>query len=226
MENNIDFNDSGEKIVDIISSAYKFVQENIRWAITEHDLYENINNNIERNNLYVQNIFVGFNENTLNESYLPEPGKSKIIKREGWLSIKIDHIFRQDKIINTVAWIAKLGRNPEYKFEDLYNKLIELRDTSYKFIYQKISKCEKLEKIDLEEFLDNQSKITLKNEQILQRDIKMKNVNNNEIHINFLIYSVIDDIKLPVNIHYISKNNKLEVPIRFQKNLLVINTAN
>ncbi|MFL2664410.1 MAG: hypothetical protein ACJ0G8_00365 [Dehalococcoidia bacterium] len=226
MENSIDYNDSGEKIVNIINSAYKFVQENIRWAITEHDLYENINNNIERNNLYAQNIFVGFNENTLNESYLPQPGKSKIIKRQGWLSIKIDHIFRQEKVINTVAWIAKLGGNPEYKFENLYNKLIELRDTSYTFIYEKISKLEKLEKIDLEEFLDDQSKIILENNQILQRDIKIKNINNNEIHINFLIYSVIDDVKFPVNIHYISKNNKLEVLNRFQKNLLIINTAN
>ena len=86
----------------------------------EFEKGENINNNIERNNLYAQNIFVGFNENTLNESYLPQPGKSKIIKRQGWLSIKIDHIFRQEKVINTVAWIAKLGGNPEYKFENLY----------------------------------------------------------------------------------------------------------
>ena len=98
MNNDNGFPDSGDKIINIIAKTYTFVKENIRWAITEHDLYESIKNNLERNNLLVENIFVGFDEHTINESYIPIPGESKIIKREGWLSIIIDYRFKNEKI--------------------------------------------------------------------------------------------------------------------------------
>tara|TARA_Y100001936_G_scaffold206861_1_gene211479 strand:+ start:15015 stop:15692 length:678 start_codon:yes stop_codon:yes gene_type:complete len=222
-DNNV-FPDSGEKIINIIDKSYTFVKENIRWAITEHDLYENIKNNLERNNLLVENIFLGFNENTMDESYVPVPGHSKIIKREGWLSIIIDYRFENEKITNKIAWIAKLGKDPEYEFQNSYKKLIELRNLSYKFIMNKISSGQLLIKSDIDDFINKKSKNIFSENSIFQKNIKISKYKNGIISINFLIYSVLNDIKLPVNIDLIISKNKLNVLSRFQKNILILDT--
>tara|TARA_B100000214_G_C23973758_1_gene631546 strand:+ start:3545 stop:4222 length:678 start_codon:yes stop_codon:yes gene_type:complete len=222
-DNNV-FPDSGEKIINIIDKSYTFVKENIRWAITEHDLYENIKNNLERNNLLVENIFLGFNENTMDESYIPVPGHSKIIKREGWLSIIIDYRFENEKITNKIAWIAKLGKDPEYEFQNSYKKLIELRNLSYKFIMNKISSGQLLIKSDIDDFINKKSKNIFSENSIFQKNIKISKYKNGIISINFLIYSVLNDIKLPVNIDLIISKNKLNVLSRFQKNILILDT--
>ncbi len=222
-DNNV-FPDSGEKIINIIDKSYAFVKENIRWAITEHDLYENIKNNLERNNLLVENIFLGFNENTMDESYIPVPGHSKIIKREGWLSIIIDYRFENEKITNKIAWIAKLGKDPEYEFQNSYKKLMELRNLSYKFIMNKISSGQLLIKSDIDDFINKKSKNIFSEKSIFQKNIKISKYKNGIISINFLIYSVLNDIKLPVNIDLIISKNKLNVLSRFQKNILILDT--
>ena len=222
-DNNV-FPDSGEKIINIIDKSYTFVKENIRWAITEHDLYENIKNNLERNSLLVENIFLGFNENTMDESYIPVPGHSKIIKREGWLSIIIDYRFENEKITNKIAWIAKLGKDPEYEFQNSYKKLMELRNLSYKFIMNKISSGQLLIKSDIDDFINKKSKNIFSENSIFQKNIKISKYKNGIISINFLIYSVLNDIKLPVNIDLIISKNKLNVLSRFQKNILILDT--
>lgn len=226
MNNDNVFPDSGDKIINIIAKTYTFVKENIRWAITEHDLYESIKNNLERNNLLVENIFVGFDEHTINESYIPIPGESKIIKREGWLSIIIDYRFKNEKISNKIAWIAKLGKSPEYEFENSYKKLIELRNLSYKFIMNKISSGQLLQKTDLDDFINKKLKNISSENSIFQKDISVNKYKNGITSINFLVYTVLNDIKLPVNIDLIISKNKLKVLSRFQKNILLLDTSN
>tara|TARA_Y100000768_G_scaffold388115_1_gene382258 strand:+ start:578 stop:1255 length:678 start_codon:yes stop_codon:yes gene_type:complete len=224
LNNNDIIPDSGEKIINIIHKTYTFVKENIRWAITEHDLYEHIKNNLERKDLLVENIFVGFNENTIDESYIPFPGHSKIIKREGWLSIIIDYKLGKEKITNKIAWIAKLGKKPENQFENSYKQLIELRNQSYIFIKNKISNGEILEKSEIDDFINKKLKHISSENSVFQKDINVSKYQNGNISINFLVSLIINKIKLPVNIDFIISKKQLEVLNRFQKSILILDT--
>ena len=88
----------------------------------------------------------------------------------------------------------------------------------------KISSGQLLIKSDIDDFINKKSKNIFSENSIFQKNIKISKYKNGIISINFLIYSVLNDIKLPVNIDLIISKNKLNVLSRFQKNILILDT--
>ena len=90
----------------------------------------------------------------------------------------------------------------------------------------KISSGQLLQKTDLDDFINKKSKNISSENSIFQKDISVSKYKNGITSINFLIYTVLNDIKLPVNIDLIISKNKLNVLSRFQKNILLLDTLN
>jgi len=90
----------------------------------------------------------------------------------------------------------------------------------------KISSGQLLQKTDLDDFINKKSKNISSENSIFQKDISVSKYKNGITSINFLISTVLNDIKLPVNIDLIISKNKLKVLSRFQKNILLLDTLN
>ena len=74
----------------IVKQTFQYVGENIRWALTEHDIAEHIRGKFDRAGLeFDDGPVVAFNEHSSDAHYDPQPGDSAVIRREGWLLIDL-----------------------------------------------------------------------------------------------------------------------------------------
>ena len=79
-----------KEIYKIFDEVFLFLSENIRWALTDHDLFEYINGLLERYELKSNTPpLIAFGLNSSTQNYLPNPSESIIIRRNGWLLINI-----------------------------------------------------------------------------------------------------------------------------------------
>ncbi len=126
----------------IVKEAFKFAGENVRWALTEHDLAEHIRGRLDRLGLeYDDGPVVAFNEHSSDPHYEPVPGESAVIRRDGWLLIDLWARKRQETggdtepmISGDITWVAKLGGPPTDKQQQVFDVVRNARDAAFEFI--------------------------------------------------------------------------------------------
>ncbi len=128
----------------IVKEAFKFAGENVRWALTEHDLAEHIRGRFDRLGLeYDDGPVVAFNEHSSDPHYEPKPGDSAVIRREGWLLIDLWGRKRQEPgaeptISGDITWVAKLGKPPTERQQEVFNAVRTGRDAAFEFIESEV----------------------------------------------------------------------------------------
>ncbi len=79
-----------ESLVKTVKDAFKFVGENVRWKLTEHDVAEYIRGRYQRLGLQADDgPIVAFNGHASDPHYEPKPGQDAVIRRNGWLLIDL-----------------------------------------------------------------------------------------------------------------------------------------
>ncbi len=127
-----------ERLTRIVKEAFNFVGENIRWALTEHDLAEHIRGRFDRLGLeYDDGPVVAFNEHSSDPHYEPLPGSSAVIRRNGWLLIDLWGRQKQKSdapepaISADITWVAKLGDSPTDRQQQVFAAVKSARDTAF-----------------------------------------------------------------------------------------------
>ncbi len=87
-------NNSNE-IENILNEAIDFVEENINWKLTEHDLLQFISGKLEQNNFEVSNKNIVLFDHKEDENHSIDPEKSKVIRKKGELYIRIIYKFNE-----------------------------------------------------------------------------------------------------------------------------------
>lgn len=128
----------------IVKEAFAFAGENVRWALTEHDLAEHIRGRFDRLGLeYDDGPVVAFNEHSSDPHYEPKPGSSAVIRREGWLLIDLWGRKRQvpgsePAISGDITWVAKLGGPPTERQQQVFEAVRNGRDAAFEFIESEV----------------------------------------------------------------------------------------
>ena len=136
-----------ERLTRIVKEAFRFAGENVRWALTEHDVAEHIRGRFDRLGLeYDDGPVVAFNENSSDPHYEPKPGGSAVIRRNGWLLIDLWGRKRADEadgsepsISGDITWVARLGSPPSEREEVVFSAVKDARDTAFEFMRTEIA---------------------------------------------------------------------------------------
>ena len=128
----------------IVKQTFKYIGENIRWALTEHDIAEHIRGRFDRAGLeFDDGPVVAFNEHSSDPHYDPQSGDSAVIRREGWLLIdlwarKKPKSHGQRNISADITWTAKLGEPPSQKQQDVFNAVTGARDAAFQLLENRV----------------------------------------------------------------------------------------
>ncbi|MBT4125317.1 MAG: M24 family metallopeptidase [Chloroflexi bacterium] len=128
----------------IVKQTFKYVGENIRWALTEHDIAEHIRGRFDRAGLEWDNgPSVSFNEHSSDPHYDPIPGEAAVIRREGWLLIdlwarKKPETPEQRNISADITWTAKLGGPPTAKQQEVFDAVTGARDAAFELLESRV----------------------------------------------------------------------------------------
>jgi len=84
------------QIENILDEAIDFLEENINWKITEHDLLQFISGKLEEENLNPsKKNLVLFNPEDFNNDLNIDPENSKVIRKKGELYIRIIYKYNE-----------------------------------------------------------------------------------------------------------------------------------
>ena len=128
----------------IVKQTFKYVGENIRWALTEHDIAEHIRGRFDRAGLERDDgPSVSFNEHSSNPHYDPQPGESAVIRREGWLLIDLwarkKSSFEGERNISAdITWTAKLGEPPNTNQQEVFKVVTGARDAAFELLENRV----------------------------------------------------------------------------------------
>ncbi len=136
------------ELVESMHEAFKFIGENVRWKLSEHDVAEFIRGRFDRAGLVTdEGPVVAFNTNSSDPHYDPAPEDSAIIRRDGWLLIdawaKPTSIepFVADGAANDgepvyadITWVAKIGAPPSLDHLKVFDSVRRARDSAYEFL--------------------------------------------------------------------------------------------
>jgi Xaa-Pro dipeptidase len=130
-----------ERLTRIVKEAFTFAGENVRWALTEHDLAEHIRGRFDRLGLdYDDGPVVAFNEHSCDPHYEPTPDGSAVIRRNGWLLIDLwgrqrrEAEAQQPSISADITWVAKLGGQPTDREQTVFDAVRQARDAAFDFL--------------------------------------------------------------------------------------------
>ena len=134
-----------QRVVDAMHSAFEFVGQNVRWAITEHDVAQFIQGQFDRANLTTdEGPVVAFNEHSSDPHYEPTADVSSVIRREGWLlidawakatSMAAAGIESTDEpVYADITWVAKIGEPPSAEHVRVFNAVKRGRDAAFEFV--------------------------------------------------------------------------------------------
>ena len=136
------------EIVESMHEAFKFIGENVRWKLTEHDVAEFIRGRYDRAGLVTdEGPVVAFNANSSDPHYDPSPEDSAIIRRDGWLLIDawakpasitpfVDDGTEDssEPVYADITWVAKIGGVPNDNHVKVFDSVRRGRDAAYEFI--------------------------------------------------------------------------------------------
>ncbi len=128
----------------IVRQTFQYVGENIRWALTEHDIAEHIRGKFDRAGLeFDDGPVVAFNEHSSDPHYDPQPGEAAVIRREGWLLIDLWARKKPESpddrnISADITWTAKLGEPPTAKQQEVFNAVTGARDAAFDLLETRV----------------------------------------------------------------------------------------
>ena len=128
----------------IVKQTFQYVGENIRWALTEHDIAEHIRGKFDRAGLeFDDGPVVAFNEHSSDPHYDPRPGDSAVIRRDGWLLIDLWARKKpsgpdERNISADITWTAKLGGPPGQKHREVFDVVIGARDAAFDLLETRV----------------------------------------------------------------------------------------
>ena len=128
----------------IVKQTFQYVGENIRWALTEHDIAEHIRGKFDRAGLeFDDGPVVAFNEHSSDPHYDPRPGEAAVIRREGWLLIDLWARKKPSQpgernISADITWTAKLGELPNEKQQEVFDVVIGARDAAFDLLETRV----------------------------------------------------------------------------------------
>ena len=136
------------ELVNIMHESFNFIGENVRWALTEHDVAEFIRGRYDRAGLHTdEGPVVAFNANSSDPHYEPTIESSAIIRRDGWLLIdswakptSIDPFVEGDAastsepVYADITWVAKIGSDPTPDQVEVFDSVRRGRDAAFDFL--------------------------------------------------------------------------------------------
>ena len=136
------------EVLDAVHEAFKFVGENVRWKLTEHDVAEFIRGRFDRSGLFTdEGPVVAFDANSSDPHYEPKSDASSIIRRDGWLLIdawaKVSDMsilgdvgvsMSGESVYADITWVAKIGSEPSVEQSNVFESVKHGRDTAFEFL--------------------------------------------------------------------------------------------
>jgi Xaa-Pro aminopeptidase len=130
----------------IVQQAFEYVGENIRWALTEHDIAEHIRGKFDRAGLeFDDGPVVAFNEHSSDPHYDPQPGEAAVIRREGWLLLDLWARKKPSpdapgelNISADITWTAKLGEPPTPQQQEVFDVVTSARDAAFELLETRV----------------------------------------------------------------------------------------
>ncbi len=136
------------ELVDAVLEAFKFVGENVRWKLSEHDVAEFIRGRFDRSGLVTdEGPVVAFDANSSDPHYDPTPESSLVIRRDGWLLIdawakpaSIDAFAEEsdsaesEPVYADITWVAKIGGEPNPEQIQVFDSVRRSRDSAFEFM--------------------------------------------------------------------------------------------
>ena len=119
-----------------VNDAFEFVGENVRWKLTEHDVAEFIRGRFDREGLVTDDgPVVAFEEHSSDPHYEPAPGRSAVIRRNGWLLIDLwARVDEHDSIYADITWTAHVGGPPSPEQQHVFDVVAAARDAGFRFL--------------------------------------------------------------------------------------------
>ncbi len=139
------------ELVDAMLEAFKFVGENVRWKLSEHDVAEFIRGRFDRTGLITdEGPVVAFDANSSDPHYDPTPEGAATIRRDGWLLIDawakpesidpfiVDGLGSEDESVYAdITWVAKIGSDPTPEQVRVFDSVRRARDSAYEFMRER-----------------------------------------------------------------------------------------
>lgn len=136
------------EVLDAVHEAFKFVGENVRWKLTEHDVAEFIRGRFDRSGLFTdEGPVVAFDANSSDPHYEPKPDASSIIRRDGWLLIDawakvsdmsilgdVGVLKSGESVYADITWVAKIGGEPSVEQSNVFESVKRGRDVAFEFL--------------------------------------------------------------------------------------------
>ena len=134
--------DAARKLTRIATDAFEFVQENINWKITEHDLAEFIRGRYDRVGLVTDDgPIAAVDAHSSDPHYEPRPDSAAVIRRRSWLLIDLWARKKgdPDAMYADITWTAYLGSEPSPEHRKIFDTVIAGRDAAVELIQKKMA---------------------------------------------------------------------------------------
>ncbi len=128
---------AAERLTRTVRDAFDFVEENINWRLTEHDLAEHIRGRYDRLGLEASDgPVVAIDAHSSDPHYEPEPGGAAVIRRRSWLLVDLWARQKDDPnaIYADITWTAYLGAEPSPEHTRAFDAVRDARDAAVEFI--------------------------------------------------------------------------------------------
>ena len=136
------------EVLAAVHEAFKFVGENVRWKLTEHDVAEFIRGRFDRSGLFTdEGPVVAFDANSSDPHYEPKSDASSIIRRDGWLLIDawakvsdmsilgdVGVLKSGESVYADITWVAKIGGGPSVEQSNVFESVKRGRDAAFEFL--------------------------------------------------------------------------------------------
>jgi Xaa-Pro aminopeptidase len=132
----------------IVHDAFKFVQENINWKLTEHDVAQFIRGRYARLGLEAPDgPIASVGPHSSDPHYEPTAERASIVRKGSWLLLDIWARRKGEPhaVYADITWTGFVGMNPSAEQRKVFETVREARDTAVELIETSWRRGERLE---------------------------------------------------------------------------------
>lgn len=139
---------AADSLVRVVHDAFKFVQDNVNWKLTEHDVAQFIRGRYDRLGLEAADgPIAAVGPHSSDPHYEPTPQKAAVVRKGSWLLLDLwaRRKGEPEAIYADITWTGFVGKQPTAEQVKVFEAVRDARDAAVDLIQTSWQRGERLE---------------------------------------------------------------------------------